>query len=435
MKVKVFGLGYVGSVVSICLASTGHEVIGCDVIKSKVNKINNGELDIFEPGLKDMLQQVLAGKYSGSLQCEIKTESEKDAEVAIVCVGTPSKNSGAIDLSPITETVVQLGAILKKSDHLKHIIIRSTIPPGTTEDLIIPILEKKSGKLLNEQFYVSFYPEFLREGKAIHDFLNPSLNVVGSTRNESFTLISSLFKNSKEPVQVAYKTAEMIKYANNTFHALKVVFGNELGAICMAQGVDSDELIDLFCSDNVLNISPYYLKPGFAFGGSCLPKEVRGITHLSRSHGIKPLLLESILPSNQEHCNRLLEILEVTEGKTVVFFGVAFKPDTDDLRESPLLDVIKTLMVLPSYKKSKDIKIFEQKNVCEKVFSHFNDEVECISSQTNLVKEADLIILGPQPLEKGTINDLLGFKGKLIDLKWHKVPASLKKLSGYTVIC
>ena len=436
MKINIYGLGYVGSVISICLASLGHEVIGIEVVPEKVDALNSGQLHIYEPGLQELFKSVIKKKTPGTFHAVKQLELYNNADVSIICVGTPGLTSGNIDLGQIEQTIKVIGGMLRHTGDRHDIIVRSTIPPGTTEDIIIPILEAESGRSLGDDFSVCFYPEFLREGQAIHDFFNPSLNIVGSHDDLSMKLIGSIFKKVKKPpIKTHIKTAEMIKYANNTFHALKVTFSNEIATICKPYGVNSNELMRLFCSDNVLNISPYYLRPGFAFGGSCLQKELKGMLYLAKNRGFKPPLLDAIIPSNEEHINRLLSLIENSGGNSICFIGATFKPDTDDIRESPILSAIDKLLHLPSYKVPKRIKIFDQEDVCKKVQKLFKDRIEYTSNQSDFVKSVDVIVLGPKPLNKELVSELLDFEGVIIDLKWHTVPDSLKEKPGYTVIC
>lgn len=436
MRINVFGMGYVGTVVSIGLANMGHDITGIDIVPEKVDKMNRGELDIYEPGLAELFTTVLSNETAGSFNCINQLGLHNNVDVSIACVGTPSMISGYVDLEQIKATTQIIGDMLKHSTKRHEVIIRSTIPPGTTENVIIPLLEETSGKQLGEHFSVCFYPEFLREGHAVHDFIEPSLNIVGSDDPSSVDLISAVFKDVKKaPVWTEFRTAEMIKYTNNTFHALKVAFVNEIATVGKAYGVNTDELMDIFSSDTVLNISPYYLRPGFAFGGSCLPKELRGIVQLSMGQGVTTPLLNSILPSNEEHINRLVSILTKSSGHHICFLGVTFKQDTDDIRESPILSVIQKLLHLPSYKASKEITICDQKKVCQKVQRVFGDRIKYTTMQDDLAESSEVIVLGPLPIEPKIMDELINFTGVVVDLKWYLVPETMKRLSGYMVIC
>lgn len=437
-KVNVFGLGYVGNVTALSLARLGHHIIGIEVVEEKIQHIRSGKLPIYEPGLETLLHKAQQEELQGKFFVEncLNNEEFDSIDGSIVCVGTPSLSSGEVDLSQIKATLTTIARAIKNSNSWHNVIIRSTIPPGTTENLLIPLLEKESQKKAGVDFGVGFYPEFLREGKGLEDFIKPSLNVVGCLNEQTIKFLQSVFSVDTPLKKVDFRTAEMIKYVNNSFHALKVTFANEIGTLCQAYKVNSDELIDLFLSDKVLNISPYYLRPGFAFGGACLPKEVRATSALLLKKGLKGEVINSILPSNEEHLNRLVTMIQEKGVHKIGFLGVAFKPDTDDIRESALLRVIDTLIKLPSYKERLQIKICDHPFVVKKLEKNYNLSQICFTNEAaSLLNDVELVILGPYRLTKEEIIELSKFSGEFIDLRWFKLPKEITQLKKYYPFC
>lgn len=307
--------------------------------------------------------------------------------------------------------------------------------PRPQKNILIPLIEEKSGKKVGEEIGVSFYPEFMREGLGVKDFFSPSLNIVGCVNEKSFELIANAFKLEKKATPSEITTAEMIKYANNSFHALKVCFANEIGTLCKAYGVDSEELTELFLSDKKLNISDVYLRPGFAYGGACLPKELRGIRALFDKKNIHAPLISAIQQSNSEHITRFTSILEESDASKVGFIGVTFKPDTDDTRESPLLISIDKLLTGPSYKTKRNFFLYDRPIVLEKIKEIYGTKIHCFSSISQLLELVDIVVLGPQKLSEKDSESLLDFKGKIIDLKWNSLPTSVTNKVNYTSIC
>jgi len=437
MNINIFGLGYVGSVVALKLVDMGHEVTGIEVVQKKVQALAKGQLSIFEPGLRELLASALQGKAKGKLTAtsSLSIENFKKTDGSVVCVGTPSLSSGEVDLSQLKETLNMIGKALRETSRWHSVIIRSTVPPGTTEEVLIPILEAESQKIAGRDFGVGFYPEFLREGAALKDFSSPSLNVLGCCHLKTYRFVQQTFLVKKKLRRVEIRTAEMIKYANNSFHALKVGFGNEMGTLCKVYGVNSEELTDVFLSDQMLNISPYYLRPGFSFGGSCFPKELRAISSLFLQKGISAPLISGIAPSNDEHTSRLITLIQSLKISKVGFLGVTFKPDTDDIRESPLLKVISSLAEIPSYKKAKTLRVCDSSLVVAKLKKDFSKTLKFCTSPVALFKESELLILGPYRLSTEDLKKLMLFSGMIVDLKYFDVPQPLKKKSGYQVFC
>lgn len=341
--ISVFGLGYVGSVTAACFASKGHKVVGIDVSKDKVESMAAGRTPILEPGIQEIISEFHAkGQLSATTDVE---KAVRETDVSFICVGTPSQPNGKLDLSGIKHVCEQIGAVLKTKNTFHIVATRSTILPGTTADVITPALEAASGKKAGIDFGVATNPEFLREGSAIKDFLNPPMTVFGINEAKSEAVMRELYAwVPAELFAVPVFAAEMVKYACNSFHALKVAFANEIGTLCKHAGVDTESVTKIFLSDKQLNISAYYLNPGFAFGGSCLPKDVRALAYLGKEMDCKLPLIESILPSNNEHIERAIQAILARGKKKVGMLGLSFKSGTDDLRESPQVLLIKRLI-------------------------------------------------------------------------------------------
>jgi GDP-mannose 6-dehydrogenase len=343
MKVSVFGLGYVGSVSGACLAKLGHQVIGVDANEAKVAMIKNGQPPVIEEGLSELFSAVTnQGKFCAT---EKWAEAITASDLALVCVGTPSSANGSLSTEVVERVSQQIGAELAVKERYFVVAIRSTVLPGTVERLVIPILEGRSRKKAGRDFGVCMVPEFLREGTSVKDFFDPPRTVIGEQDSRAGETVAALFDGIKAPmIRTSIKVAESVKYADNAFHALKVAFANEIGNVCKAAGSDSHEVMKIFCMDKKLNLSPYYLKPGFAFGGSCLPKDLRALTYHARSMDIPTPLLDSILVSNRKQIEHVTALLQKYKGRSLGFLGLSFKHGTDDLRESPILEVIETMI-------------------------------------------------------------------------------------------
>lgn len=356
MKISVFGMGYVGAVCTACLCKEGHQVIGVDPHRLKVELINSGNSPIIEEGLAEAIGNgVKEGRLSATADAETAI---LNSDVSMVCVGTPSKANGSLDLQYVEKVSREIGEALAKKDSFHVVVMRSTMLPGSTRNLVLPILQEASGKQLGKDFGVVFNPEFLRESTAIYDFYNPPKTVIGETDTKSGDVVSALYSMlDAAEFRVDLETAEMIKYADNAWHATKVTFANEIGNICRESGIDGHKVMDIFCQDTKLNLSSYYLKPGFAFGGSCLPKDVRAICYQASSLDLKTPLLSSLLPSNQYQVERAFALVEQIQNRKVGFLGLSFKSGTDDLRESPAVELVERLLG-----KGYDLKIFD-KNV------------------------------------------------------------------------
>ncbi|HZD10311.1 MAG TPA: UDP-glucose/GDP-mannose dehydrogenase family protein [Candidatus Binatia bacterium] len=342
-RVSIFGLGYVGAVSVAVLADNGHKVIGVDVNPAKVAMINRGQSPIVEAGLSELMGRgVAAGciQATSDAACAIQ-----ESDISLICVGTPSKLNGSLDLSYIERVSQQIGESLAHKDGYHVIIARSTMLPGSTEEVVIPALEEASGKRAGQDFGVCFNPEFLREGSSIKDFYDPPYTIIGSEDERVVAAARELYGMIEAPLIVApVKVAEMVKYVSNAFHALKVTFANEIGNICREQEIDSHRVMDVFCQDTKLNISPAYLKPGFAFGGSCLPKDLRALLYHVRHLDQDAPVLQAIIPSNQRQVDRAYQMVRRTGSKRVGILGFSFKAGTDDLRESPVVELVERLI-------------------------------------------------------------------------------------------
>jgi GDP-mannose 6-dehydrogenase len=343
MKVSVFGLGYVGSVSAASFASDGHEVVGVDVNADKVEAVNAGRSPIVEPGLDELLAQ---GVAEGRLRATMDTaDAVQSSEASLLCVGTPSRKNGSLDLTYLERVSEQIGTALRDKPSYHVVVVRSTVLPGTTHGVVIPALERTSGKKYGEGFGVSVNPEFLREGTALKDFRKPPLTLVGHNHAADASGTIALYQALDAPlVSTSIRVAEMIKYTSNTWHAVKVVFANEIGNLCKRMDVDSHEVMDIFCQDNKLNLSPYYLKPGFAFGGSCLPKDVRALQYRAKELDLEMPLVASVLASNHLQVQHAIDRVVDTGRKKVGLLGFSFKADTDDLRESPMVILAEALL-------------------------------------------------------------------------------------------
>jgi GDP-mannose 6-dehydrogenase len=343
LSISVFGMGYVGSVTAACFAHLGHRVTGVDVSPAKVEMMASGHSPIIEARMSELVE---AGHRAGTLHATTDAlEAVRNSEISFVCVGTPSLRSGKLDLSYVERVVHEIGTALRQKDSYHVIVLRSTVLPGTTESLVIPTVEKARGCRAGEGFAVCYNPEFMREGSAVADFLQPPYTVFGAQDQKHFAKVRQLYSTIASPVfETSIPVAEMVKYVCNAFHAVKVGFANEMGTLCKSLGVDAEAVTKIYTSDTKLNISPAYLSPGFAFGGSCLPKDLRALGHRAKELDLGLPLLESVLPSNAQHIDRAVDAVLRTNKKKISFLGLSFKPGTDDLRESPQVHMIKRLL-------------------------------------------------------------------------------------------
>ena len=419
MKLSIFGLGYVGSVSAACFARDGHEVIGVDVNPAKVEIINSGRSPIVEPHLEELISAGTTGKRLRATTDA--AEAIANSDVSLVCVGTPGNVNGSLDLTYIKNSCKQIGVVLASIDRYHVVVVRSTLLPGSIERHVIPTLEVYSGKRAGKDFGVSINPEFLREGTSVYDFDNPPFTLIGADDEQVASLVGHLYSGLNAPLfTLRIKEAEMVKYACNCFHALKVAFANEIGNICKALEVDSHRVMEVFCQDTKLNLSPYYLKPGFAFGGSCLPKDLRAITYKARELDVEIPLLGSILFSNERQIERAIDMILRTGRKNVGVLGLSFKPGTDDLRESPLVTVIERLLG-----KGLKVTIYDRHVHLARLFGankeYIEREIPHISELMRpeletVVNASDVVVIGNKSEEFLGIKDLLRNDQTVIDL-------------------
>lgn len=343
MKISIFGLGYVGAVSLACLARDGHDVTGVDIDATKLDLIMAGKTPVVEEGMVALMERVAAsGKVTVTTDA---TAAVNDSEISLVCVGTPSALNGSQDQSAIVRLAQEIGRAIGRKAQPHVVVFRSTLVPGTVEGVLRPIVEAASGKKDGEGFHLCFQPEFLREGSSIRDYDKPPFTVVGANHPYPIERLRTLFGHLPcQFLETSVRSAEMMKYCCNNFHALKITFANETARLCEALGVNAFEVMDLVCKDTQLNISPAYLKPGFAFGGSCLPKDLRATTYLAKIHDVEIPMLAGIIPSNQGHLHLAMQKLLATGKRKIGFVGLSFKTGTDDLRESPLVTLAEQLI-------------------------------------------------------------------------------------------
>ena len=343
MRISVFGLGYVGTISAGCLAQDGHQVLGVDPVAAKVDLIRRGQTPIIEAEIGDIIAaMVSAGRINAT---DDATEAILATDLSFVCVGTPSQPNGNLDLRYIRRICEQIGQALQQKTERHTVVIRSTVLPGTMRKIVIPILEESSGKKAGVEFGVCSNPEFLREGSAVRDFRSPPKTVIGALDQASAEALAGLYKGIDAPlIKTDLETAEMIKYVDNSWHALKIGFANEIGNLCKSFGIDAHQVMNIFCQDRKLNISPAYLMPGFAFGGSCLPKDLRALSYQAKMQDLQLPILSSILQSNEIQVSRGLQMIIKEGHKRIGVLGFSFKAGTDDLRESPVIEVIERLI-------------------------------------------------------------------------------------------
>jgi GDP-mannose 6-dehydrogenase len=356
LKISIFGLGYVGAVSAGCLANDGHEVIGVDPVQTKVELINSGRSPIIEAEIDEIIASNVQARRLRAT--DNQAQAVRETELSIVCVGTPSQANGNLDLRYIRRICEQIGQALKDKAARHTVVVRSTVLPGTMHGIVIPVLEEFSGKKAGFDFGVCHNPEFLREGSAVKDFNCPPKTVIGELEQASGDMLVALYRKIDAPlIRTDLETAEMVKYVDNSWHALKIGFANEIGNLCKSFAIDSHEVMKIFCQDKKLNISSAYLLPGFAFGGSCLPKDLRALAYKAKMHDLELPIMTSILLSNEMQVTRGLQLIIEKGHKRIGVLGFSFKAGTDDLRESPLIEVIERLIG-----KGFDLRIYD-KNV------------------------------------------------------------------------
>lgn len=437
LSISVFGMGYVGSVTAACFAHVGHKVIGVDVSPLKVEMMAAGRTPIVEARMSELVEE---GHRAGLLQATTSAEEAVcNSEISFVCVGTPSMRSGKLDLGYVERVVHEIGAALKQKKSHHVIVLRSTVLPGTTESLVIPTLEKASGRRAGKDFAVCYNPEFMREGSAVADFLQPPYTILGAQDAEHLTSARQLYKMVPGPVfETSIPVAEMVKYVCNAFHAVKIGFANEIGTLCKSLEVDTEAVTKIYTSDTKLNISPAYLSPGFAFGGSCLPKDLRAISHRAKELDVSLPLLESILPSNVLHIDRAVEAVLRTNKKKIAFLGLSFKPGTDDLRESPQVQMIKRLLGEGCQVRvwDRDVSLGRlagsNRQYIEEVIPHIGS---LLSSELEPVVQSGEVVVIATKLDKAQLAGCLGRDQIVIDLVNLAAASRPAGGSSYQGIC
>jgi len=438
ISVSVFGLGYVGSVSAACFASMGHKVIGVDVSRNKVEMMDSGRTPIIETRMSELVAE---GHRAGLLHATTDaTSAVLNSEASFVCVGTPSLKNGKLDLSHIEHVAKEIGAAIRQKKTPHVFILRSTVLAGTTERVAVPILEKESGKICGKDFTVCYNPEFMREGSAVNDFLNPPYTILGASDTCHLAPLRELYKSTPGTLyETTIPVAEMVKYFSNCYHALKVGFANEMGTMCKHLGVDAHAVTEIFTSDTKLNISSAYLSPGFAFGGSCLPKDLRAITYKAKELDLKLPLLESLMPSNAEHIDRAVEMVISTGKKKIAQLGLSFKAGTDDLRESPQVQLIKRLMG-----EGLEVKVWDEdvslgrlagsnRQYIEEVIPHIGSVLS--ADLESVLSTAEVVILGNKSASKDQLARYLRPEQIVIDLVHLDKTRRPEGIQNYEGIC
>lgn len=436
MKISIFGLGYVGAVSAGCLAQDGHQVIGVDPYQPKVDLINQGKTPVIE---KDIGEIIAKAVKDGKLRATTDVrDAVEHSELSLICVGTPSQLNGSLDLKYVRNVCEQIGAVLRMKKDFHVVVARSTMLPGSIRSEVIPALESASGKHAGSDFGVCNNPEFLREGTAVWDFHNPPKTVIGETDTRAGDLLASLYKKMDAPlVRTNVETAEMVKYTDNVWHALKVGFANEIGNICKSIGIDGHKVMEIFCQDTKLNLSPYYMKPGFAFGGSCLPKDVRALSYKAKSLDLDVPIINAIMPSNERQIEKGLKMIMEKGSKKVGILGFSFKAGTDDLRESPLVEVIERLLG-----KGYDVRLYDRNvNIASLVGANRDYILNHIPHISRLMEDsldkvlahADTVVVGNGAPEFRSVQERLREGQIMIDLV--RISESRSAPGKYDGIC
>jgi len=437
MRISIFGLGYVGAVSAGCLAKDGHSVIGVDPYQPKVDLINAGKTPVIEKDIGEIMQKAVADGLL--IATQDVSRAVFDTDISLICVGTPSQTNGSLDLKYVRKVCEEIGAALKEKEGFHVVVARSTMLPGSMRSIVIPVLEASSGKQAGVDFGVCNNPEFLRESTAVFDYYNPPKTVIGETDTRAGDLLASVYANLDAPlVRTSVETAEMVKYTDNVWHALKVGFANEIGNICKAVGIDGHEVMDIFCKDTKLNLSPYYMKPGFAFGGSCLPKDVRALTYKARVSDIDVPILNAIIPSNQRQIEKGLSMIIEKGSKKIGILGFSFKAGTDDLRESPLVEVIERLIG-----KGYDIRLYDKNVKIASLVGANKDYILnhiphisglMVDSVDEVMAHADTVVIGNGAAEFRSVAENIPAGKNVVDLVRITDRRSLDE-DGYDGIC
>jgi GDP-mannose 6-dehydrogenase len=437
-SISVFGLGYVGTVTAACLANRGNNVIGVDLNRTKVEAMNSGNSPISEPRVSEIIAE---SHKAGQLRATSSAENAVlSSEISLLCVGTPSLRNGKLDLGHIEPVCREIGEILKKKNSFHLVVLRSTVLPGTAETIVVPTLEKASSKRMGADFGVCVNPEFMREGTAVADFLEPAMTIIGAADKAHSTLARELYAWAPGRMfETSFRSAEMIKYMCNAWHAVKVAFANEIGTLAHELDVDAESMVEIFTSDTKLNISPTYLKPGFAFGGSCLPKDVRALNYRAKELDLKLPLFESIMPSNEEHLERAVEMVLETGKHKIGMLGLSFKAATDDLRESPQVQLVKRLLG-----EGREILIWDDnvslgrligsnREYIEQVIPHIGSLLN--ANLEEVLREAEVVVIGTRGLDRDFLQKNIRRDQEVIDLVNLEKARRLQTMAAYKGIC
>jgi GDP-mannose 6-dehydrogenase len=429
-------LGYVGAVSAACLAKDGHNITGVDVEQTKVNLINNGKTPIIEKHIAELIEEAV---QAGQLRATTNTyEALNNSELSFICVGTPGHLNGDLDLKYMRRVCKGIGEALRSKSERHIVVIRSTILPGTMRNVVIPILEEFSGKKAGDNLGICINPEFMREGQAVSDFYNPPKTIIGETDKQSGDLLASLYQTVDAPlIRTELEVAEMVKYVDNAWHALKIGFANEIGNVCKVLGIDGHIMMDIFCQDTKLNISNQYLKPGFAFGGSCLPKDLRAFTYRARGLDLDLPILNAIMPSNALQVERGLQMIMDKGNKKVGVLGFSFKADTDDLRESPMVAVIERLLGkgYEIYIYDRNVKLASLVGANRDYLSNRIPHISSlmVDSIDEVLINADTLVIGTDDIEFPRILNRLKDGQVVVDLV--RITENIPYKEGYDGIC
>jgi len=437
-SISVFGLGYVGTVTAACLAYRGNNVIGVDLSQPKVEAINSGNSPIVEP----RVSEIIADSHKANrLHATSSAEAAvMNSEISFLCVGTPSLRNGKLDLGHIEPVCREIGEILKKKNSFHLVVLRSTVLPGTAETIVVPTLGKFSGKRMGPDFGVCVNPEFMREGTAVADFLKPAMTVIGAVDKAHSALVRELYAwTPGRMFETSFRSAEMLKYVCNAWHAVKIAFANEIGTLARELDVDAESAMEMFVSDTKLNISPIYLKPGFAFGGSCLPKDVRALNYRAKELDLKLPLFDSIMPSNEEHLARAVEMVLQTGKRKIGMLGLSFKAATDDLRESPQVQLVKRLIA-----EGREIQIWDDNVSLGRLIGSNREYIEQVIPHIGLLlnanleevlRDAEVVVIGTRDLNWDSLKNSIRRDQEVIDLVNLEKSRRPQITSAYKGIC
>lgn len=437
-RISVFGLGYVGTVTAACLAHRGNDVTGVDLAPFKVEALGSGRSSIVEKGLGELIE---ASHKAGHLHATTDSASAVlNTDISFLCVGTPSLRNGKLDLGHLEPVCREIGETLKKKDKFHLVVLRSTVLPGTADSIVVPVLEKASGKRMGKDFGVCVNPEFMREGSAVADFMEPSITVIGARELTDSKMLRELYSWMPGRIfETSFRSAEMVKYICNAWHAVKVSFANEVGTLAKALEVDTESVVEIFAADGKLNISPRYLKPGFAFGGSCLPKDVRALNYRAKELDLELPLFEAILPSNESHLDRAVAMVLSTGKRKIAVLGLSFKAATDDLRESPQVQLVKQLIGEGCQVQIWDDNVSlgrligSNRQYIEEAIPHIGSLLK--STLDEVLSTAEVVVIATSGIDRSTLDASLRPGQKVIDLVNLEKARRPKTSTSYEGVC